>query len=168
MLSEEFQVNGTLIWYYYICKRQVWLMAHSLVPEQDDENISQGRDIHEFSYPRDKKELNLGNVKIDLIRSEKGQLVIGEIKKSSRFITSATKQLQYYLWQMEKMGITARGELFIPEERERIQVFLSDEVKRELLEVEEDIYSIVCKDLPPHAEKIKLCRHCAYAEFCWA
>jgi hypothetical protein len=45
MRDSDFQVNGTLIWYYYICKRQVWLMAHALVPDQEDDNIRQGRDI---------------------------------------------------------------------------------------------------------------------------
>lgn len=167
-MEDVFQVNGTLIWYYYICKRQVWLLAHSIIPDQDDENITQGRDIHEFSYQRDRKELHLGNVKIDLIRSEKGQLVVGEIKKSSTFLTSATRQLQYYLWQMEKMGIVARGELFIPEERQRYPILLDDEARQELREAEEEIVCIVNEELPPPAVKIKLCRTCAYAEFCWA
>lgn len=166
-MKQEFQVNGTLIWYYYICKRQVWLMAHALTPDQDDENVQQGRIIHEYSYPRDKKELNLGNVKIDLVRSERGQLVIGEIKKSSRFLTSATRQLQYYLWQLEKMGLQAQGELFIPEERQRLEVVLDEETKKELLRAEEDISHIVSQPLPPPAQKIKLCKPCAYAEFCW-
>jgi len=85
MSEQEFSVNGTLIWYYYICKRQVWLMAHSLTPDQGDDRISQGRAIHEFSYPRDKKEINLGNVKIDLVRSEKGQLVMEKLKKVLTF-----------------------------------------------------------------------------------
>jgi CRISPR-associated exonuclease Cas4 len=167
-MDEEFQVNGTLIWYYYICKRQVWLMAHALNPDPDDENIQQGRNIHEYSYPRDKQELNLGHVKIDLVRSERGQLVIGEIKKSSRFVSSATRQLQYYLWQLEQMGLKAQGELFIPEERKRIEVVLDDEAKKELLRAQEDIEQIVGQPLPPPTQKIQLCKPCAYAEFCWA
>lgn len=168
MLDADFQVNGTLIWYYYICKRQVWLMSHALTPDQEDNNIQQGRAIHEFSYPRDKKELDLGNVKIDLVRTEKGELVIGEIKKSSRFLTSATRQLQYYLWQLEKMGISARGELFIPEERQRFEVLLDEAAKQELREAESAIVAIVSQSLPPPAQKIKLCKPCAYAEFCWS
>lgn len=167
-MDYDFQVTGTLIWYYYICKRQVWLMAHSLTPDQDNENILLGRVIGEYSYPRDKKEVDLGNVKIDLVRSEKGQLVIGEVKKSSRFITSATKQLQYYLLQIEKMGITARGELFIPEERQRFEVVLDEEARLKLQKAQEDIIEIINQALPPPAQKIQLCRPCAYAEFCWA
>lgn len=168
LMDDNIEVNGTLIWYYYICKRQVWLMAHALNPDQEDENIVQGRAIGEFSYPRDKKELDLGNVKIDLVRREKDQLIIGEIKKSSRFITSATRQLQYYLLQMEQMGIKVRGELFMPEERKRLEVTLNDEERQELYEAEKDIINIVNQPLPPAAKKIKLCRNCAYAEFCWS
>ncbi|MCD6318594.1 Dna2/Cas4 domain-containing protein, partial [Candidatus Aerophobetes bacterium] len=26
------RITGTLIWYYYICRREVWLMAHELHP----------------------------------------------------------------------------------------------------------------------------------------
>ncbi|HBQ87011.1 MAG TPA: CRISPR-associated protein Cas4 [Syntrophomonas sp.] len=168
MPEAEFQVNGTLIWYYYICKRQVWLMAHALGPDQEDNNIYQGRTIHEFSYQRDKKEINLGNVKIDLVRSEKGQLVIGEIKKSSKFLTSATRQLQFYLWQIEQMGIAAGGELFIPEEKQRIEVTLDEEARLELETATKEIIDIVEKAAPPPAQKIKWCKPCAYAEFCWA
>jgi len=168
MLENDFQVNGTLIWYYYICKRQVWLMAHALTPDQEDINIQQGRAIHEFSYPRDKKEMNLGNVKIDIVRTEKGQIVVGEIKKSSRFLNSATRQLQYYLWQLEKMGISARGELLIPEERQRFEVLLDNEAKQELMEVELAIVDIANQNLPPPPQKTNLCRPCAYAEFCWS
>ena len=143
-------------------------MAHALAPDQETDNISQGRAIHEFSYPRDKKEINLGNVKIDLVRSERGELIIGEIKKSSRFLTSATKQLQYYLLQIEQMGIIAKGELFIPEEKLRIEVILDDEARAELGKIEKEIISIVVNDIPPPAKKVKWCRPCAYKEFCWA
>ncbi|SHK18580.1 protein of unknown function DUF83 [Caminicella sporogenes DSM 14501] len=52
---EDVKVNGTLIWYYYICKREVWLMAHNLTPDQDNQYIDLGRFIHENSYMREKK-----------------------------------------------------------------------------------------------------------------
>ena len=32
-------VNGTMMWYYYICHRQVWLTAHHITPDSDDPNI---------------------------------------------------------------------------------------------------------------------------------
>ena len=71
-----------------------------------------------------------GPCKIDLVRRGKGQLVIAEIKKSSRFLASATRQLQYYLWQLEKMGLEARGKLYIPEERKHVEVVLDEDAKK--------------------------------------
>jgi CRISPR-associated exonuclease Cas4 len=41
------EVNGTLVWYYSICKREVWLMSRNISPDQRDTNIDIGRFIHE-------------------------------------------------------------------------------------------------------------------------
>ena len=30
------KITGTLIWYYFVCKREVWFMAHEITPFQDD------------------------------------------------------------------------------------------------------------------------------------
>jgi len=29
-------ITGTLIWYYYICERECWLMAHQINPHQEN------------------------------------------------------------------------------------------------------------------------------------
>jgi len=164
----DFHVTGTLIWYYYICKRQVWLMAHQIEPEQDDENIKIGRLIGENAYQRDKKEIDVGTGKFDLIKTKNGELVVGEIKKSSRFVESATKQLLFYLMQLKEMGIEARGELLIPEEKKKIPVFLDEDNEQEIKRAIEHITFIINQELPPKPEKNKYCRNCAYKEFCWA
>lgn len=164
----DFTVTGTLIWYYYICKREVWLMAHQLVPDQDQENLQIGKIIGENSYPRDKKEIDIGNAKIDLIRTEKGELVIGEVKKSSRFVESASKQLLFYLLQLKEMGIIARGELLFPEERGKLEVLLDEATEQEIRLAVADIEYIVSMDKPPETVRNKYCRNCAYSEFCWA
>jgi CRISPR-associated exonuclease Cas4 len=108
------KISGTLIWYYYICRREVWLMAHQLEPETENPFLKLGRLIQEESYPREKKEFTAPGMKIDLLRKRDGQLVVAEIKKSSRFTESATMQLAYYLWRLRDMGIEAKGELLIP------------------------------------------------------
>lgn len=164
----DFTVNGTLIEQYYICKREVWLTAHNLSGDQDNENLIIGRIIGEDSYKREKKEIDLGHVKIDLLRTEEGQVVIGEVKKSSRFIESASKQLLFYLLQFKEMGIDARGELLIPEEKEKIDVVLDAKNEAELRQAIADIENIARADKPPEPMKNKYCRNCAYSEFCWA
>jgi len=164
----EVNVNGTLIWYYYVCKREVWLMGRKISPDEDDSNIELGRFIHENAYEREKKEVSLGNIKIDIVKAKDGQIVIGEVKKSSKFLESAEMQLAYYLYQLWKIGINGKGELLFPKEKKKIQVELTDNKIKELKEAEKDILTIIYSNTPPAAKKIPFCKSCAYAELCWA
>lgn len=165
---EEIKVTGTLIWYYYICKREVWLMAHRIEADQDNEFIDVGRFIHENSYQREKKEVSLGNIKIDILKREDGELVVGEVKKSSRFKESARMQLAYYLFELENKGINAKGILMFPKERQREEIILNEQLKAKLDQAINEILWIMYQDEPQPAQKISFCKNCAYNEFCWA
>lgn len=170
LLTEQREVNitGTLIWYYYICKREVWLLAHGLEANQDNEYLEIGRIIQEYSYRRKTKELDLGNIKVDLISKEGDKVVIGEVKKTSRFVESSSMQLAFYLLELENRGIDAVGYLHFPKEKKKIKIELDNETREELYEAMEDIENIIKSERPPAVEKNKYCRKCAYQEFCWA
>jgi len=161
------KITGTLIWYYYICPREVWLMSHELNPEQDNPFLEIGRLIHEDSYKREKKEISVGNMKIDLIKKANGETIIGEVKKSSRFEKSARMQLAFYLYRLKEKGINATGELLIPKEKKRISVELTPDVENGLMEVFKKIREIIGEEKPPELAKSKYCSNCAYREFCW-
>lgn len=165
---EEKPINGTIIWYYYVCKRQVWLIAHNIAADQDNEFLDIGRFIHEHSYSRDRKEINVSNIKLDILQRDKGQLVVGEVKKSSKYLLSAKMQLLFYLSVLKEQGIDVKGELLFPEEKRRQEVVLDEDSLRELKVAEENIMKIIYQDKPPVAEKIPFCKNCAYLEFCWA
>ena len=79
--NQEMHVSGTLVWYYYICPREVWLIGHQIAPDQDDANVSLVRFIQDYSCPRERKELAVGNSKMDVFKLESGELLIGEVKK---------------------------------------------------------------------------------------
>ena len=160
-------VNGTLIWYYYICKREVWLIAHGIEASPDNELLQLGRIIHETYYKRHRKELLIDNkIKIDVLEGGK---IIGEIKKSSRYLKSARMQLAFYLYYLKSVkGKLLEGELLIPEERKRIRVRLTDELEKEIRKAISEIERITSSPSPPKANKIKYCRNCAYREFCWS
>lgn len=162
------EVNGTLIWYYFICQREVWLMIHGIVPDQEDENIEIGRFIAETTYTRNKKEISIGNIKVDRVRQEGEDLIIGEVKKSSRYKKSAFFQLLYYLDTLRQMGIEAKGELLFPKERKREFVEWTEEAKKELDTAIEHIRLIAKKPIPPQPQKVPFCGKCAYREYCWA
>lgn len=165
---EDVHVTGTLMWYYLICRRQVWIMSHQINPDEDDPNLDLGRFIHEQSYQRDKKEISLGNIKIDILRKDRSGLIVGEVKKSSKFEKSARFQLAYYLLELEKAGILAKGELYFPKEKKKVEVQLTDEVRDELKKAIDNILNIVYLEKVPEAVKINWCKNCAYREFCWS
>ena len=164
---QEITIGGTLIWYYYICKREVWLIGHGIEPEQDSDYIALGRHIHEIFYRRRKRELTIDNtIKIDILP---GRRVIGEIKKSSRYLESARMQVAFYLYYMKKeKGVSMEGLLLIPEERRRIKVSLTPELEEEIERAIEGIERILSMERPPPAVKIPYCRKCAYRSMCWA
>lgn len=164
----EVYVTGTLVWYYYICPREVWLMSHNITPDQDDANIDFGRFLQEKVYKRRKKEVAIGHIKMDVIKKEKGRLVIGEVKKSSKYEKSASMQLAFYLYELKKAGIEAVGELLFPEEKKKLRIELDEERVQEILIAKDKILQLMNREKPPMPEKIKFCRNCAYAELCWA
>lgn len=167
-MQEKIYVNGTLIWYYYICKREVWLMGHNIVPDQENENIELGRFIHENTYKRNKKEIAFGSVKFDILEEKDGQLIIGEIKKSSKYKKSATMQLAYYLMELEKANINAIGEIRYPKEKKKELLELTPKLKKELFDVSEEIRKIIESKYPPKVQKCPYCKSCGYQQFCWA
>ena len=121
--------NGTLVWFYKICKREVWLMSKNILPDQMDENIDLGRFIHENSYQRKEKEVLFGNVKFDVVFENEDKLVIGETKKTSKYENASKYQLAYYLFVLKDSGINAEGVLLYPEEKKRTKVILTKELE---------------------------------------
>ncbi len=167
-MQGEISINGTLVWYYVVCPRETWLMSRQLSPDEDDDNIRIGRLIHEYAYPRARKEVAFRAGKLDFVRSQDGSLVISEVKKTSRHEASARMQLLFYLYELRREGVNARGEIRFPEERRVRVVELGD---AEVLEVEgviRDVESVIGRSAPPQPKRIPVCRNCAYAEFCWS
>ena len=158
-------ITGTLIWYYFICKREVWLMSRELAPDQDSAPLEIGRAVHDIYYERDRKELSLEGIKLDVVRRRKG--LVFEIKTSSRFLKAAKFQLLYYLYRLEEMGVKMKGEIRIPRERKRVPVLLNDKTRGELLKTLKEIKEIVRMERPPKPVKTYYCKRCAYKEFCW-
>lgn len=159
-------INGTLIQSFTICKRQTWLMAHQIIPDQENPYIEIGRLIDEESYERDRKKINFENVVIDLIRSDGEDIVVGEVKKSSRAEDSARLQLAFYLYKLKEKGIKVKGLLLFPDERKKLAVELTSELEEELEKIFRDIERIILNDNPPPFKKIPSCKKCGYREFC--
>jgi len=160
-------VNGTLIWYYYICKRETWLISHGIEPPQDEDNISIGRLIHLEYFPKSRKEFFVDSkIKIDILKNEK---LIGEIKKSSRYLKSAEMQLAFYLLYLEEVkNLKLQGILIIPEERKQVHIELTEDLRKDLLRAVKEIEEIVKSEKIPELKRTPYCLKCAYRELCWS
>ena len=162
------EVTGTLVWYYAICPREAWLMAHETEPERDFELLAEGRLNQETHYKRATKELSLPGMRLDQVRYEGGKLIVSEVKKSSRFLPATRLQLGYYLWRLAKEEIVASGEILVPEERKREVVKLTPGLEEEVEGTVVRIRALIEEPTPPPATRIPFCKQCAYAEFCWS
>jgi len=80
----EVRISGTIVNSYVNCPREAWLQAHKIIPFQDDELLEMGRLINENAYARDMRKIILDNIEIDLINGKEGNILIGEVKKSSK------------------------------------------------------------------------------------
>lgn len=160
--------TGTLVWYYAICPREAWLMAHQMEPEKEFDLLSEGRLNQEAHYKRATKEISLPGMRLDQVRGEGGRLIVSEVKKSSRFLPATRLQLGYYLWRLDLEGLEASGEILVPEERKREEMQLTPELKTQVETTVAEIEALVERPRPPAAEWISFCRKCAYSEFCWS
>jgi CRISPR-associated exonuclease Cas4 len=159
-------VNGTLIWYSYICEREVWLIGHGIEPPQDHPLIEKGRAIHEIFYHEFEKEILIDNIiKIDLIS---GSQIIAEVKSSGKHLQSAKMQLAFYLYYFKKEKNTIlKGKLRIPLEKKTLFVDLTENLEREVEERIAMVENILSLSNPPKPVRIQYCKRCAYKEICW-
>ncbi len=167
-MGAEVHIVGSYIQAYIICPRQAWLMARQICPDEDNEYLELGRLINRQAYGRERKEVALGHLKIDVVRRGGKDLIIGEVKKSSRAREAARMQLAFYLYELREMGVEAEGELLFPEERRRERLVLDEALAREVEDLNARVRALIFRDKAPLPERTRFCGKCAYAEFCWA
>jgi len=159
---------GNLVNAYYICKRKFWLYARQFNPDPETDLLLLGKIISEESYQREKKEILFEGVKIDLVKKEDQELIICEIKKSSKGLKAAMMQLAYYFKKLREKGIYPKGEILIPKDKRRIPFELTEEIEKELENGLFEMKSIMFDDNPPAVYKTSFCKNCGFFEFCFS
>jgi CRISPR-associated exonuclease Cas4 len=162
------RVTGTIINYYFHCKRQCWLHANRINLEDNSEDVRIGKVLHELNSEGKKNtEISIGNVKIDKITEE----YLVEMKKSDAD-TEATKwQTLLYLKTLKDKGVEKKGkiEFFEKNKQDRktniIELTETDEKQLDILM--EEISSFTVMDKPPQAQLKVKCKKCAYYEYCF-
>jgi CRISPR-associated exonuclease Cas4 len=90
--------TGTEVGYYFVCKKKLWWFAHGVEMEHENDRVRMGRLVHQESYARRKKELNVDD-RIVLDWREDG--IIHEVKLTDSMERAHEMQLLYYLYYLK-------------------------------------------------------------------
>lgn len=162
------KINGTLVNYYFHCKRQCYLCANRLNLEDNSELVKIGRAIHEQkSSESDNAEIAIENIKVDKITKE----YLTEVKKSDADINASKWQLLFYLKVLKSKGIIRKGKLECVEKKKcdnKIYYFeLTDEIEKELEAYINEIEKLISNEIIPDVLNKPKCKKCAYYEYCY-
>ena len=132
--------TGMEVGYYFICVKKLWWFAHGVTMEQEHDRVRMGKLVHEESYARRKKELNI----------------------DARIVL-------YYLYYLKRRkGVEGlRGQINYPKLRETKEVELTPEREAEIEAALGEMRRIVGLRSAPAVEWMKICRSCSYADLCW-
>ncbi|GAA0681302.1 CRISPR-associated protein Cas4 [Clostridium cadaveris] len=162
------KVNGTLINYYFHCKRQCYLHGNRLNLEDNSEDVKIGKAIHEEkSEQSSNTEIEIDNIKIDKLTKD----YLIEVKKSDADVEAAKWQLAYYLKILRDKGIERKGKLEFVEKNKTpskvIYIELNDEIVKELDSYLTSIENLLKQEEVPAILNKPQCKKCAYYEYCY-
>lgn len=161
------RINGTLINYYFHCKRQCYLFGNRINFEDDSEDVQIGKALHEERAVQDNNEIAIENIKLDKLTDE----YLTEIKKSDADVEAAKWQLILYLKILKDKGIVRKGKLEFIEKKKTdkkiIIVELTETIEQQLIEYKKQIEQLLEQDELPVVLNKASCKKCAYYEFCY-
>ena len=161
-------VNGTLVNYYFHCKRQCYLLGNKLDLEDNSELVKIGKALHE-EKAMDKKnvEIAVENIRLDKLTKE----YLTEIKKSDADTEAARWQLIYYLMVLKEKGVKRKGRLQFIEKNKKDKkteiIELIPELEEKMKEYVVEIKDLLLQDKPPECIHKPMCKKCAYYEYCY-
>lgn len=161
------QVNGTLMNYYFHCRRQCYLFGNRLNMEDNSEEVKTGKALHEKRDTRENTEIAIDNIKLDRLTAE----YLTELKKSDADEDAAKWQLLFYLSVLKKKGIIRKGKLEFIERnkgnKRTVILELTEELEEKLREYIRQIEKLLEQSEIPTVLNKAECKKCAYYEYCY-
>ena len=160
------KITGVMIYYYFVCKTKLWYFDHQLSMEEGNELVEIGKLIDESSYSRKKKHILLDEtINIDFIEDWK---ILHEVKKSRSIEEASIWQLKYYMKYLWDKGVKIeKGIVDYPKLKVRNEVILRQEDIEILNSIENEVLDIIRSEKVPQKIDSKICKKCAYYEFCY-
>jgi CRISPR-associated exonuclease Cas4 len=162
------KLTGTIINYYFHCKRQCWLFAHRINLEDNSEDVRIGRIMHELkSEGKANTEIAIDSIKVDKLTGD----YLVEMKKSDADPEAVRWQVLYYLKVLKSKGINKKGKIEFSEKNKQDNkihyVDLTQDLEVEVDRLALQINNFLESDAPPAAERQAKCKRCAYFEYCF-
>lgn len=162
------KVNGTLINYYFHCKRQCYLHGNRINLESNSEDVKIGKAIHEVKEEDGSNtEISIENIKIDKITKD----YLVEIKKSDSDYEAVKWQTLFYLKVLKSKGLDRKGKIeFVEKNKSKNKIFyeeLDAEKEKRLDSIENEIKTLLESKYPPEVKFDNKCKKCAYYEYCY-
>ena len=154
-----------MIYYYFVCKAKLWYFDRNLNFENQSELVEMGRLIDETSYGKKRKHIQLDEtINIDFMEDWK---ILHEVKKSKSIEEASIWQVKYYMKYLSDKGIEIeKGIIDYPKLRVREEIILSEKDIEYLEKIKNEILEIIESSEVPDKMDIKICKNCAYYEFC--
>jgi CRISPR-associated exonuclease Cas4 len=161
-------ITGTIINYYFHCKRQCWLHANRINLEDNSEDVRIGKILHELKAEGKKNtEISIDNIKIDKITED----YLVEIKKSDADPEAVKWQVLLYLKKLKDKGIEKKGKIEFIEKnkqnRKTMYIELTEELEQQLETLLIEIQEYISLNKPVEAKLEGKCKKCAYYEYCF-
>lgn len=163
------RITGTIINYYFHCKRQCYLFANRINLEDNSEDVRIGKVLHEIrARDKDEAEIKYENVVLDKVTAK----YIEEYKKSDADPEASKMQLLFYLKQLKDKGIEKQGKLIYEEKNRKdgrkVEIIKLDDVNiKKINNCIENIEILINGDEIPQVEKDNKCKKCAYYDYCY-
>ena len=163
----KMKVTGTLMNYYFHCKRQCYLFGNRLNLEDNSEEVKIGKALHEEREDSDNAEIAIEHIKVDKLTKE----YLTEMKKSDADTEASRWQLLLYLKVLKEKGIIRKGKLEFVEKNKSNRkvelVELTPELEEKLNDYEEKIEQLLAEERIPEVLNAPKCKKCAYYEYCY-
>lgn len=160
------EITGMMIYYYFVCKRKLWYFLNEITMEQNSELVELGKILDETSYIREKKSILIDNtINIDFI---KNNTVIHEVKKTRAIEEAGEWQIKYYIYYLEQKGVkNIEAVVDYPLLKQKREIFLTEEDRKILKNIIEQIKKTMTEERPQETINNKICKKCAYYDFCY-
>lgn len=160
------KITGSMIYYYYVCKKKLWLSLKGISMESENDNVKIGKFLDETSYAKERKHICINNeINMDFIERTG---TIHEIKKSRSIEEASIMQVKYYMFYLKGLGVQVKdAKIDYPLLKKVVAVELNEADEKLLAEIIEEIQAIGALDKSPPIISDKRCKKCAYHDLCY-